>query len=83
MAYYGGNNDANAHEMIIDACRIASEQNLVDFSEYDNNNDGFVDLVYVIYAGYSEAAGAPGKYGMASCLVYLSGSRTNCKRKRS
>ncbi|MCU6769680.1 M6 family metalloprotease domain-containing protein [Barnesiella propionica] len=59
MAYYGGNNDANAHEMIIDACRIASEQNLVDFSEYDNNNDGFVDLVYVIYAGYSEAAGAP------------------------
>ena len=25
----------------------------MDFSEYDSDNDGYVDLVYIIYAGYS------------------------------
>ena len=59
MAYYGGNGsdgstDPNASEMIIDACRKA--ESMVDFTLYDRNNDGFVDLVYVIYAGYGESA---------------------------
>ncbi len=58
MAYYGGNNssggDARAHEMIIDACRKA--ETMTDFSLYDQDNDQIVDLVYVIYAGYSEAS---------------------------
>ncbi|HJB71948.1 MAG TPA: M6 family metalloprotease domain-containing protein [Candidatus Barnesiella merdigallinarum] len=59
MAYYGGNdkytgNDSRPEEMVIDACRKV--ESTVDFSIYDRDNDGFVDLVYVIYAGYGESA---------------------------
>lgn len=58
MAYYGGNdrsgNDVRPHEMIIDACRKA--ESMVDFTIYDRDNDGYVDLVYVIYAGYGESS---------------------------
>lgn len=60
MAYYGGNDsdgdDLKPKEMIKEACRLADSD--VDFSEYDWYGDGTVDLVYVIYAGYSEAQGA-------------------------
>ena len=38
---------------IPEVCELAEEQGL-KFSEYDSNDDGYVDLVYVIYAGYSE-----------------------------
>lgn len=58
--FYGGKtettNDANARQMIIDACRIAHE-NGVNFADYDTDNDGFVDNVFVFYAGYNEAEG--------------------------
>lgn len=59
MAYYGGNdkytgNDSRPEDMVIDACRKV--ESMVDFSIYDRDNDGFVDLVYVIYAGYGESA---------------------------
>lgn len=59
MAYYGGNdkytgNDSRPEDMVIDACRKV--ESMADFSIYDRDNDGFVDLVYVIYAGYGESA---------------------------
>lgn len=58
MEYYGGNNgdviDPNALEMITETCRLSDD--MVDFSKYDNNGDGYVDFVYVIYAGYGESA---------------------------
>lgn len=61
MKYYGKNNswgsDGKAIEMIADACTLVDDE--VDFSLYDQDNDGKVDLVYVIYAGYAEAQGAP------------------------
>lgn len=60
--YYGGNDasgsDKAARQMIIDACRKADTLG-VDFSEYDTNGDGYVDNVFVYYAGYNEAEGAP------------------------
>ncbi|MBO5678819.1 MAG: M6 family metalloprotease domain-containing protein [Bacteroidaceae bacterium] len=56
--YYGENNgdiiDPNAQAMITEACRLADES--ADFSKYDNNGDGYVDFLYVIYAGYGESA---------------------------
>lgn len=56
MKDYGGNdengNDKNARGMVKEACQKAD----VDFSQYDNNADGYVDIVYVIYAGYGEAS---------------------------
>lgn len=59
MAYYG-KNDANGEdvhpgEMIIEACKQADA--VVNFKDYDWDNDGEVDQVYVIYAGYGEASG--------------------------
>ena len=60
MAYYGGNdkdgNDLHPQELIAEACKLADKD--VDYRNYDWNNDGAVDHVYVIYAGYAEAAGA-------------------------
>lgn len=62
MAYYGGNsgggNDKNVDQMIIEACQKA-EADGVDFSQYDLNKDGSIDNVFVFYAGYNEAEGAP------------------------
>lgn len=52
----GDSNDENPRKMIIDACRLASE-NGVNFANYDTDNDGLVDNVFVFYAGYNEAEG--------------------------
>jgi len=61
MQYYGGNtgsgNDQRAAVMIQHACDLA-HQDGVDFSQYDTDGDGYVDNVFVFYAGYSEAEGA-------------------------
>ena len=59
MADYGGNNsygsDKNPEGMIKEACELVNDS--VDYTHYDNDNDGYVDFVYVIYAGYGEADG--------------------------
>ena len=61
MAYYGGNKsstegtDSNPAQMIVDACKAVDSQ--VDFTRYDNDNDGTIDFVYVLYAGFGEADG--------------------------
>jgi M6 family metalloprotease-like protein len=56
MAYYGGNNasgnDQNPQALITEAVALADPT--VDFTQFDNDNDGTVDGVYVIYAGYGE-----------------------------
>lgn len=57
MAKYGSNdggNDTDPWSMVAEACRLADQKG-VDFSLYDNDKDGIVDFVYVIYAGYGEA----------------------------
>lgn len=60
MEYYGANtyggNDQHPEIMIKEACELAAADG-VDFSIYDNDNDGKVDFVYVVYAGYGEADG--------------------------
>ena len=58
-SYYGANNssdnDKNTAAMISDACKKAYSQGLTDFTNYDNDGDGTVDFVYVVYAGSDEA----------------------------
>lgn len=58
MAYYGANDtngrDVKAPEMIVDAVRLASIDG-VDMSDYDTDDDGYIDNVFVYYAGYNEA----------------------------
>lgn len=59
--YYGADTqvqDANVGVMIQEACLLADATYDVDFSKYDNNGDGYADMVYVIYAGYSQSNGA-------------------------
>ncbi|MBQ0049609.1 MAG: M6 family metalloprotease domain-containing protein [Bacteroidales bacterium] len=62
MSYYGSNdangNDKYAATMVAEAVHQAIEQG-VDFSLYDWDKDGEVEQVFVIYAGRSEAQGAP------------------------
>ncbi|MBP5504510.1 MAG: M6 family metalloprotease domain-containing protein [Bacteroidales bacterium] len=48
--------DSEAGRALFDACVILD--NSVDFSVYDKDKDGFVDMVIFYYAGYSEAEGA-------------------------
>ena len=57
-AYYGKNgvddgSDTNFPQMIKEACQQVDGK--VNFADYDSDGDGYVDLVYVIYAGYSES----------------------------
>lgn len=56
-AYYGEGTDnmTRIKEMIVAACDSIDKD--MDFTEYDQDGDGFVDLVYVIYAGYSQSVG--------------------------
>ena len=53
-AYYGEGEDGTARpgEMVLTACD--SVKNEVDFSRLDNNDDGYVDLVFVLFAGFGE-----------------------------
>lgn len=48
--YYGKGDKDNTDALVSDACKAADKD--VDFSEYDADGDGMVDLVYIIYAGY-------------------------------
>ena len=61
MAYYGKNRSGQGTDIrpelaLFDACVILADQ--VDFSIYDADGDGFVDMTLFYYAGYSEAEGA-------------------------
>lgn len=60
---YGYNNqwngsDGNPRQMIVDACAAADAAGL-DFKIYDTDEDDIIDNVFVYYAGYNEAEGAP------------------------
>ena len=61
MSYYGKNNeygtDTHPEQMVTEACALIDDQ--VDFRDFDNDNDGIIDNVYIFYAGYGEADGGP------------------------
>lgn len=62
MKYYGEETSSTTHDknvtaFVKEACQLAHDQG-VDFADYDANNDGNVDLVYIIYAGYGQSNGA-------------------------
>lgn len=59
--YYGSNSplygdDRNVREMVIEACKLVDGQ--INFKNYDWDDDGEVDQVFILYAGYGEHAGA-------------------------
>ena len=65
MAYYAGTNNGlgqdypnNAKKMIQDA--LAAADPVVDFGQFDTDNDGYVDAIDIIHSGYgAEQGGAP------------------------
>ena len=76
-AYYGQDNyftqqDEDTGLMIVEACQTAHDQFGVDFSQYDNDGNGEVDMVYVIFSGYGQNSGAgsdavwPKKYTLSA-----------------
>ncbi len=60
MAYYGANdasgNDLKPRELVTEAVTLADAD--VNYANFDNNGDGYVDDIYVIFAGNGEEAGA-------------------------
>lgn len=63
MAFYGKDSggsgeDIRPGEMVAEAIMLADKAG-TDFSQYDWNGDGCVDQVFVVYAGYGQAAGGP------------------------
>lgn len=67
QAFYGTDaasqgDDRYIVDFVIDACKGAQQMG-VDFANYDQDNDGYVDLVYILYAGHSQADG-----GAATCI---------------
>lgn len=63
-AYYGAPSgrlsDVAPERMVYEAVKLAHEQQSgLDFSQYDWNNDGEAELVFIVYAGYGQAQGAP------------------------
>ncbi len=60
-SYYGANtsatggSDVKAWEMAVHACQILDPE--VDFTQYDRDNDGEIDNVFIFYAGMGEATG--------------------------
>lgn len=87
-SYYGNNSgedqDVKCGDMVQHACSIANASCNVDYTQYDNDGDGEVDFVYILYAGKGEAAGggessvwphswsvyATAYYGYASFTIY-------------
>ena len=61
QAYYGGNdssgNDQSPEVAVQQGCQKLDTDFGVDFSQYDNDGDGEVDLVFMYYAGRGEADG--------------------------
>ena len=58
MAYYGA--DPNATQVpyaVVYAAQTLDQQQNVDFTQYDYDNDGWVDMCLMYYAGHNEAEG--------------------------
>ncbi len=55
-SYYGGNNnygnDLAPQKMAVEACNVLDKD--VDFSVYDTDGDGYIDNVFIFYAGTGE-----------------------------
>ena len=69
MTYYGTGHTDRMDLFVPAVCSLAD--NDVDFSEYDQDNDGFVDLVYIFYAGYGANVTGDERQIWAKCSYML------------
>jgi len=83
QSYYGQNdsddNDMHPGELVVEAVNLAKQQ-ITDWTPYDWDGDGYVDQVYVVYAGKGEADGGaettiwPHAFDLNSAKKYGDGS---------
>ncbi len=50
-------NDSLAANAVVEACQLVDQQYNVNWADYDSDNNGEVDFVYMIYAGKGQANG--------------------------
>ena len=62
-AFYGRNDNQTTGYQAFATEAIMAAAPYVDFSDYDNDGDGIVDCVHILFAGYGEEAG-----GGADCI---------------
>lgn len=93
-SYYGKNvgsgddsEDEFATDAVIEACILANQKySNLNFADYDSDGDGYVDFVYVVYAGYGEADGGgastiwPHNYSILEILPYYSEGYTKYQK---
>ncbi len=74
QAYYGAHTstdyDALPQEMAYDAANLANST--VNFADFDNDNDGIVDMVHIVYAGRGENNGGGNNAVWAHAWVFPS-----------
>ncbi|MDI6783712.1 MAG: M6 family metalloprotease domain-containing protein, partial [bacterium] len=62
--FYGGNdafgNDSNARQMVIDA--LAAIDPYVNFADFDDDGDGYIDSITFIHSGYGEEYSGSSSY---------------------
>lgn len=93
VSYYGTDkpgedegDDQHATDAVVEACILANEQFTINWADYDSNNDGKVDFVYVIYAGKGQADGGaattiwPHNWDVTSAISYGYCTYTNAQR---
>ena len=61
MAFYGtnltiGGNDVAPYALFLEAIEQASQE--ISLSNFDNDKDGYIDNVHIVFAGYGEESGA-------------------------
>ncbi|MBP5477341.1 MAG: M6 family metalloprotease domain-containing protein [Paludibacteraceae bacterium] len=80
-SYYGANSgsslDVNASQMAVDACIKADEAG-ADFTLYDNNKDGTVDFVFIMFADKGEADGGPAESIWPHNWYVRTGAKKTC-----
>lgn len=91
VSYYGTDgseegDDQHATDAVVEACILANQQFTINWADYDSNNDGKVDFVYVIYAGKGQADGGasttiwPHNWDVTSAISYGNCTYTNVQR---
>jgi M6 family metalloprotease-like protein len=73
IAYYDYKNGGDAKAMAKTAAQMAHADGC-DFSKYDNDNDGTVDGIHIIFGGYGQESGAPKGHSIWSHKSSISGT---------
>ena len=74
-AYY----DKNTGKMVVEACNKVSSELGINMAQYDTNNDGRLDNVFIYYAGHNEAEGGPSTSIWPHRSIVQSGDRVDGK----